>query len=469
MAGTITAGALLLSCSSTSHAGNKDKSVKTNIIFILADDLGYGDVGFNGQKKFSTPNIDKLAKGGLVFTNHYSGSTVSAPSRCALMTGMHTGHAYIRGNREHKPEGQEPMPSGLTTVAELLQSAGYSTGAFGKWGLGYPGSEGDPNNQGFHEFFGYNCQKLAHNYYPYFLRHNQDSIPLEGNQGKGTRDYAPDLIHRRALQFIGENKDKPFFLYYPTTIPHAELLVPEDRIQKFRGKLLPEKSFAGYDEGIEFRQGPYGSQKESHAAFAAMVTLLDEKVGEIISKVESLGIAGNTLIIFSSDNGPHKEGGADPDFFDSNGPYRGYKRDLYEGGIHVPMVAFWPGTIRPGITEHLSAFWDFLPTCCELAGIQYKDTIDGISYLPTLKGKTKKQKEHDYLYWEFHENGFSQALRVGPWKIIKKNINSPLELFNLSSDAGETVDKAQERPDLIGSFGQLLKDARTGSSLWPAK
>jgi arylsulfatase A len=465
--GTFGAGVLLFSCNSTNKVNKEQRAGKPNIIFILADDLGYGDVGFMGQKRFTTPNLDKMAAGGLVFTNHYSGSTVCAPSRCALMTGLHTGHTYIRGNREHRPEGQEPLLSGIETVAELLQQAGYITGAFGKWGLGYPGSEGEPNNQGFNEFFGYNCQRLAHNYYPYHLWHNRDTVLLTANREKSTGEYAPAMIHRQALKFIDDNKNRPFFLYYPTTIPHAELVAPDEEIQKFKGKLLPEKSYEGYDDGSEFRQGPYGSQKNCHAAFAAMITTLDEQIGEILAKLESLGIAENTLVIFTSDNGPHKEGGADPDYFDSNGILRGFKRDLYEGGIRVPMVAWWPGKIHTGTTGHLSAFWDFLPTCCDLAGIQNLRTTDGISYLPTLLGKTKEQKQHEYLYWEFHEGGTAQAIRMGKWKGVKNKTNLPVELYDLSSDEGETTNRADTNPETVKNLDHLFLTARTESSLWP--
>jgi arylsulfatase A len=461
--------ALLLSCGNLKAGYPRKAIVKPNIIFILADDLGYGDVGFQGQKKFRTPNIDKLAAQGLVFTNHYSGCTVSAPSRCSLFTGFHTGHAWIRGNKEHKPEGQEPLPDSVLTVAELLKSAGYMTGAFGKWGLGYPGSEGDPLNQGFNEFFGYNCQGLAHNYYPFHLWHNQEKVMLEENAGQRKGIYAPDMIHEHALEFLENNRNKPFFMYYPSTIPHAELFAPERLMEQFRGKLLPEKSYKGTDDGPTYKQGPYGSQPEAHAAFAAMVTRLDEQVGEIVQKLEELGISRNTIIIFSSDNGPHLEGGADPDYFDSNGPLKGYKRNLSEGGIRVPFIACWPGTIKPGKTDHVSAFWDFLPTCCELAGIQTPENIDGISYLPVLTGQSGKQKDHDYLYWEFHEKGTSKAIRMGNWKGIKPGMSIPLELYNLSSDLGENSNVAESHPEIVQKMEALLISARTASSIWPER
>ncbi|MDX1284176.1 MAG: arylsulfatase, partial [Draconibacterium sp.] len=330
---------------------------KPNIIFILADDLGYGDISCQGQTKFQTPNIDRLATEGMTFTQHYAGSTVCSPSRSVLLTGQHTGHTPIRGNKRDGDKGNWPLAGEALTVAKILQQNGYVTGAFGKWGLGYPGSEGDPNNQGFNEFYGYNDQTLAHNYYPQFLNHNQDTVWLTDNDNRETGTYAPIPIHEQALKFIEDNKDKPFFMYYPSVIPHAELFAPEEYKEKYRGKFLPEKEYKGYDEGPRYRKGPYGSQPESHAAFAAMVDLLDVQVGEILDKLKELGIDNNTIIMFSSDNGPHLEGGADPDYFDSNGPYQGYKRDLYEGGIRVPMFIRWPEKVKAGSTSgHISAF-----------------------------------------------------------------------------------------------------------------
>ena len=464
--GALGAGVMLASCG-TSGDSSQLVPAKPNIIYILADDLGYGDVGFNGQKRFSTPNIDRLAAEGLVFTSHYSGSTVCAPSRSSLMTGLHTGHTYIRGNREHQPEGQEPLPASTFTVAKMLKSAGYVTGAFGKWGLGFPGSEGDPNNQGFDEFFGYNCQRIGHNYYPYHLWHNQGKVMLAGNEGKATGEYAPDVIHREALKFIDNNKDKPFFLYYPSIIPHAELLAPESYMVQHRGKYEPENPYSGYDDGPQYRQGPYGSQPETHAAFAAMVHILDGQVGEIMAKLQELGLDENTIVIFTSDNGPHLEGGADPNYFDSNGPYRGYKRDLYEGGIRVPFVARWQGNIQPGTTDHVSAFWDFFPTMAELTGSPVPEGLDGISFLPTLAGKPADQKEHDYLYWEFHERGLTQAVRAGKWKTVRKGFGQPVELYDLESDPSESQDVAGMNIEKVSEMEKILEHARTESQIWP--
>ena len=441
-----------------------------NIIFILADDLGYGDLSCYGQKKFTTPNIDRLAASGIRFTQHYAGSTVCAPSRSVIFTGLHTGHTPIRGNKEVKPEGQHPLPAETITIAEKLKNVGYVTGAFGKWGLGAPGSEGDPNNQGFDNFYGYNCQRQAHHYYPYHLWDNQTKVVLEANAEKGKGVYAPEPIHQQALSFIETNQDTNFFLFYPNVIPHAELFAPENYMEQYRGKFLPEKAYEGTDEGPNFRNGPYASQPESHAAFVAMVSYLDQQVGDIMDKIEALGLAQNTLIIFSSDNGPHLEGGADPDYFDSNGPLRGYKRDLYEGGIRVPMIAAWQGTIQPGTTsDHISAFWDFYPTICEVAGIKNTPALDGISYLNALKNGNQA-KQHNYLYWEFHEKGGRIAIRKGNWKAVKydvkKHPKAPFELYDLSSDIGEMNNVASEHPTILKNMEELLQSSRTESEVF---
>ncbi len=450
-------------------AAEAESATPPNIIYILADDLGYGDLSCYGQTKFSTPNIDKLAREGMLFTQHYSGNTVCAPSRSALMTGLHTGHTPIRGNKEIFPEGQHPLPDSIQTMAEALQSAGYTTGAFGKWGLGYPGSEGDPNRQGFDEFYGYNCQRYGHHYYPRHLWNNQDSIVLEANQEMNKGTYAPSLIHEQVLSFIDEHQNEPFFLYVPSVIPHAELVAPEEIMERFRGKYPPETPYEGVDEGEDYRTGPYESQEHPHTAFVAMISLLDQQVGEIVDKVDSLGLAENTLIIFTSDNGPHQEGGADPDYFDSNGPLRGYKRDLYEGGIRVPMIARWTGQIGAGSeSNHVSAFWDVYPTVAELAGIE-KLQGDGVSFAPTLTG-VLNQPEHDYLYWEFHERGGRIAVRQGDWKAVRYNVltepDGPLELYNLAEDIGEENNVAAEHPDVVAQMEEILQNARTPSPVF---
>jgi arylsulfatase A-like enzyme len=441
-----------------------------NIIYILADDLGYGDLSLTGQEKFETPNIDKLAADGMLFTQHYSGATVCAPSRSALLTGMHTGHTVIRGNKEVRPEGQHPMPASTFTMAEMLKEAGYKTSVFGKWGLGFPGSEGDANRQGFDEFYGYNCQRIAHNYYPHHLWHNQERIMLKGNEGKQQEIYAPDLIHEKALEFIEVHKKDPFFMFYASPLPHAELLLPEKYLEQFKGKLNPEKRHEGVDEGPTYKNGGYGSQEYPHAAFAAMIYRLDSQVGELVKKLEESGISDNTLIIFTSDNGPHREGGADPDYFDSNAIYKGYKRDLYEGGIHVPMIAKWPGMIKAGSTNnHISAFWDIMPTLAEITGQKLNGAIDGISFLPTLTGEGV-QEQHEYLYWEFHEKGGRTAIRKGKWKGVKYNVlkdpTGIIELYDLEGDPGEENNLAFQYPEVVKEITKLMQEARTPSDIF---
>lgn len=448
---------------------DKEKSLP-NIIFILADDLGYGDLSCYGQKKFATPNIDRLAQQGMLFTQHYTGSTVSAPSRSSLMTGLHTGHTPIRGNKSWGTEGQWPLPGESFTIPEMLKGKGYITGAFGKWGLGFTGTEGDPNSQGFDEFFGYNCQGLAHNYYPDHLWHNQERILLHENDSGKTGSYSADLIHKQAIDFIEKNKQNRFFLFYPTTIPHAELFAKENYMEMFRGKFNPEKSFRGTDSGPDFRLGPYGSQPEAHAAFAAMIKELDDYVGEIVKKLNELGIEKNTILIFASDNGPHLEGGGDPDYFDSNGPFRGYKRDLYEGGIRTPFIVKWPGKVKEGSkSDHISAFWDILPTLAEITDSQIPDEFDGISFVPELFGKS--QKKHEYLYWEFHEQGGKTAIRMGDWKAVRCDMDKvpqgTTELYDLSADKGETKDLAASNPEIVKKIEEIMKGAHTPSDDFP--
>ncbi|WP_421918887.1 arylsulfatase [Marinifilum sp.] len=460
------------SCAYKEKSKNNIEQTKPNIIYILADDLGYGDLSCYGQKNFSTPNIDKMASEGMMFTQHYAGSTVCAPSRSCLMTGLHTGHTPIRGNMEWEPEGQIPMPNEIITLPKILKNTAYVTGAFGKWGLGYPGSEGDPNQQGFDEFYGYNCQRLAHNYYPNHIWHNQGKVILEGNQGNEMNVYAPELIHKEALKFIEKNKDKPFFMFYPNVIPHAELLIPEEKLKEFRGAFLPEKVYNGAKPGDKrFREGAYGYQEESHAAFAAMVKLLDQQVGDILNKLKELGLDKNTIVVFTSDNGPHQEGGADPDYFDSNGIYRGYKRDLYEGGILEPMIAWWPEKIKSGTkTNHVSAFWDVLPTFAEIVGADVPNEIDGISFLPTLLGN-ENQKQHESLYWEFHERGGRQAVRKGDWKLVRYNVFKPerttTELYDLSVDPMENNNLAKEYPNVVHDLMEIMNQIRKESDLFP--
>ncbi len=441
---------------------------KPNIVFILADDLGYGDLGCYGQQKFKTPHIDKLALDGMRFTQHYSGAPVCAPSRSALLTGLHTGHTPIRGNKEVLPEGQWPLPQKTETLMSMLKLAGYTTGTFGKWGLGYPGSEGAPEFQGVDFFYGYNCQRLAHNYFPEHLWNNHQKQFLQANSGTSKKDYAPEKIHLKALEFLENNKDTSFFLFYPMVIPHAELVAPEKYMAGYRNKFLPEKNFAGVDSGDQFRKGGYASQPESHAAFAAMINIMDDQVGEIISKINDLNLEENTIIIFSSDNGPHQEGGADPDYFDSNGILRGYKRDLFEGGIRVPFIVSWKKHIKPAsITDHISAFWDVMPTLADLIGLKLDTKTDGITFLPTLMGRPNHQKQHDQLYWEFHELNGRRALRQGDWKLIQYHVsNNPagnFELYNLKDDPSEQNDLASRFPDKVERLKTIMLAERVPS------
>jgi arylsulfatase A len=459
------ASSALMSCT----PGQK-KEALPNIVYILADDLGYGDLSCYGQKKFSTPNIDRLASEGMLFTQHYTGCTVSAPSRSCLMTGLHTGHTPIRGNKGWEPEGNWPLPANTFTIAGMLKTRDYVTGAFGKWGLGYIESEGDPNLQGFDEFYGYNCQSLAHNYYPDHLWHNHEKIILHDNDSSKTGAYSADLIHKAALEFLEKNRNKHFFLFYPTTIPHAELFAKEEYMEQFRGKFMPEKLYKGIDSGPTFRSGPYGSQPEAHAAFAAMVKELDDYVGDLLDKLKELGLEKNTIVIFASDNGPHLEGGADPDYFDSNGPLRGYKRDMYEGGIRTPMLVRWPGKVKAGSKNDIvTAFWDLMPTFADISRAEIPVPIDGISFLPSLLGK--KQKGHDYLYWEFHEQGGKMAVRMGNWKAVKLNIDKmpvgETELYDLSADIGETNNTASSRPDIVEKMEEIMKEEHTPSVDFP--
>jgi arylsulfatase A-like enzyme len=441
------------------------KSPPPNIIFILADDLGYGDLGCYGQKEIATPNIDCIAAEGMRFTDYYAGSTVCAPSRCSLMTGLHTGHCWIRGN------ALIPLRPSDVTVAELLKQAGYTTAAIGKWGLGEAGTTGIPNKKGFDYWFGYLNQRHAHNYYPEFLWKNQEKIAVEGNQlppessaedriggwGRSVKQvtYSDDLFTKEALAFVEQNQDKPFFLYLTYTIPHANNEAGQN------GMEVPSLG--------QYADKDWPPPQKGHAA---MITRMDSDIGKLMAKLKELGIDDNTLVMFSSDNGPHKEGGGDPGFNKSSGPLRGYKRDLYEGGIRVPMLARWPEKIKAGSkTNHISAFWDFLPTCCELAGIEAPKDIDGISLLPTLLGQSQKQKKHEFLYWEFHEQGKKQAVRIDDWKGIRlnvaKNPDGPIELYNLKADIDEQKNIATEHTEVTEKIKEFLKAARMPSDHWP--
>jgi arylsulfatase A-like enzyme len=430
---------------------------KPNIVFILADDLGYGDLGCYGQQVIQTPNLDRMAAEGMIFTDHYAGSTVCAPSRCCLMTGLHTGHAHVRGN------ARVPLRPGDVTVPELLKQAGYTTGIIGKWGLGEPDTTGIPNRKGFDHWFGYLNQRHAHNYYPEYLWRNEEKLelsnevePVNPPGGVATKrvQYSHDLFTADALNFIEQNRNRPFFLYLTYTIPHA------NNEAGTKGMEVP--SYV-----------PYANENwpEAQKGHAAMITRMDRDIGRLLARLKALGLDEKTLVLFSSDNGPHKEGGADPAFFNSSGPLRGHKRDLYEGGIRVPLIARWPGYVPAGSgTDHVSAFWDFLPTCCDLAGIVPPEGIDGISILPTLLGRRERQRRHRYLYWEFHEQGKKQAARIDDWKGVRlnvaKNPDGPIELYNLASDIGEQRDVAAEHPGIIRRMAVIMATAHKPSEHW---
>ena len=434
---------------------------RPNIIFIQADDLGYGDLSCYGQRNFKTPNIDRLAAEGIRFTQYYAGSTVCAPSRSALMTGRHTGHTRIRGNARH------PLLPEDVTVAEVLKAAKYKTALIGKWGLGEAGTTGVPNRKGFDYFFGYLNQRHAHNYYPTFLWRNEEQVKLrnivpdEDAEGSGNStnrvDYSHDLMAEEALNFIERNSGGPFFLYLAFTIPHA------NNEARNKGMEVPD-------------QGEFASRDwpEQERAKAAMITRMDRDVGRLMALLKKLGVDNNTVVFFTSDNGPHREGGADPDFFDSNGPLRGIKRDMYEGGIRVPMIARWPRHIksrRDGAkSDQVWSHWDFLPTAAEIAGVKpaaIPADIDGISMMNALLGR--KQRSHEFLYWEFHERGFSQAVRMGDWKAVRNGLDSPLELFDLKNDLGEQNNVALKHPEIVKKIEDYLKTARTESELWPTR
>lgn len=451
-----------------------------NIIYLLADDLGYAEIGSYGQKWIRTPHIDRLAQEGIRFTQHYSGNAVCAPSRSSLMTGRHPGHAYIRNNGNPKGfedlrekhgwefPGQNPIPDEELTIAEALKQKGYATAAVGKWGLGHVGTSGDPNRQGFDLFYGFNCQVHAHNHYPRFLWRNDRKEVLPGNDRTlNGETYSQDKFTETALEFIRENKDRPFFLYVPFAIPHLSIQVPEESLAEYKDK-IPEESY----EHRRYLEHPY-----PRAGYAAMISHLDRDVGKILALLEELGLDEDTLVMFSSDNGPtyNRLGGSDSEFFESAGGFRGFKGSLYEGGIRVPMVARWPGRIEPGtLTDHISAFWDVMPTIAEIAGVAVRAEIDGISFAPVLFGETERQKSHDYLYWEFPAYGGQQAVRMGDWKAVRQNMlreDNPqpmkIEIYNLTEDISEQHDLASRHPELVRRFERIMKEARTPSDLFP--
>ena len=447
-------------------------SRRPNILLIVADDLGYGDLGCYGQKQIKTPNIDRLAAEGMRFTDFYAGSTVCAPSRCSLMTGLHTGHCWIRGNSKQALRPED------VTVAELLKESGYRTGLIGKWGLGNENTTGVPQQQGFDEFVGFLDQTHAHDYYPdrlwrYDPRAHDDGsldaaiakgrspMPIVEN-GRGMKGlYAQDLFTMAATNFVGINKPdwvnhyRPFFLYLAYTIPHAN---NEETRVSGNGMQVPSDA-------------PYSDERwpQVEKNKAAMITRLDADVGKLLDRLDALKQTDNTVIFFTSDNGPHKEGGVDPKFFQSAGPLRGIKRDLYEGGIRVPMIVRWPGRIKPGkVSDQVWAFWDFLPTAAEMAGTNAPGRIDGISMLPTLLGHTQTN-QHAFFYWEFHERGFQQAVRMGQWKAVRPQAGEKLELYDLKTDLGEKKDVAAPDSQVVAKIEDYLKTARNDSPQWPIK
>jgi len=468
------------------------KNTSPNIVYILADDLGYGDLGCYGQKKIETPNIDALAESGMLFTQHYA-EPVCAPSRYALMTGKNGGHAYIRGNdewgergnvwsykaMEENPslEGQLPIPDSAVTVAEVLKKAGYTTALVGKWGLAAPFTAGIPNNQGFDYFFGFICQRQDHTYYPVHMWENTFRVPLNNQLQKPNvkfpdtldplnpenyekyqqSDYAPKHIIAAALDFIDRNKQHPFFLYYASPLPHTSLQAPEHWVNYYLDKFgREEKPYLG---------GSYFPVRYPHATRAAMISLLDENVGKIVKKLKDEGVYENTIIVFMSDNGPTFESASDPEWFDSGGPFKSSygwgKGAAHEGGIREPFIVSWPNQIKAGSKSDLvSGIWDFVPTISDLVGVAHPDGIQGISYLPTLLGNDKEQEKHDYLYWEFAGYGGKQAVRLGKWKAIRKNIrkgNMKIQLFNLEKDIQEQYDVADQYPKVIKKMAQIMK------------
>jgi arylsulfatase len=466
---------------------------KPNVIFFLSDDLGYGDIGCFGQTKIHTPNIDELAKEGMKFTQHYSGSPVCAPSRCVFMTGKHSGHAFIRSNREIKPEGQLPIPDDALTVAELFNKDGYATGAFGKWGLGFIGSSGDPIKQGFDKFFGYNCQREAHNLYQDHLWDNDTRVPLNNvrlpdkvvlppnadlndpatyKPFKGNQ-YAPDLYAEQALKFIRDNKEHPFFLFFPTIVPHVALQVPDDSLKEYEGK-FPETPYDG--------SRGYLPQRTPRAAYAAMITRMDRELGRMRALLKELNLDDNTIFIFTSDNGPAPRGigGTDVPFFNSNGPFRGVKEDIYEGGIRVPLIVKWTGKIKPGTTStHVTGFEDWMPTLMELVGAKNltPKNIDGISFAPVLFGK--EIPERPFLYREFPSRGGQQSIRIGDWKGVRTNLNPNrkqdknakpdlhIALYNLKTDIAESKDVSAQHPKIVAHMEKLMREQHVPSEEFP--
>jgi len=472
----------------TARAGEADSAGvarRPNIVLIVADDLGWGELGSYGQKKIKTPNLDRLAEQGMRLRRHYSGSPVCAPSRCVLMTGKHPGHAFIRNNKAVKPEGQYPIPAAEVTLAELLKRRGYTCGAFGKWGLGPPGSTGDPLKQGFDRFFGYNCQRHAHSYYPAYLWDNDKRIELDNNPpvpGHGQLpesadlndpaayrkykggDYAPKRIADQLLAFIGEHRRGPFFAYYPTIIPHVALHVPDEELKPYLGQ-WEEKPFDG--------RGGYTPHATPRAAYAAMISYLDKQVGRVLATLDKLHLADNTIVAFTSDNGATYLRDVDYRFFRSVGPLRGLKGSIYEGGIRVPAIIRWPGRIQPGSTDdRVTGFEDWIPTMLELTGAPgaAPGQADGLSFAPTLLGKS--QAPRPFLYREFSGYGGQQAVWSGPYKAVRRNLGKGeinTELYNLHDDIGESKNVAADHPEIVKRMERIMSEQHEPSEFFPIK
>ena len=447
----IAGGAALFSLGGVYTARGREAK-PPNIIYILADDLGYADLGCYGQEVIQTPHIDRMAAEGMRFNQHYAGSTVCAPSRACFLTGQHTGHVYVRGNGDFQ---LRPSPQDFT-VAEQLQEAGYHTAMIGKASTGCITTPEQPNAKGFDHFFGYLTHVDAHHYFPEKLYHNGEVIHYPDNHLHEGSHYSHDLFMDDVMRYLEAHRDGPFFLHWSMQIPHASLYAPEEWMAQYRGLFEEEPT----------EQGHYRSEEEPRTAFAAMVSRMDWEVGQLLEKLTELGIAENTLVIFVSDNGAMHEGGHDRFFFDSSGPLKGGKRDLYEGGIRVPHIAWWPGQIAAGAeSDHVSAFWDFFPTACDVAGIETPEGLDGLSYLPTLLGEDSAQAQHDHLYWEFHEQGGKRAVRFGDWKAVQLGMSEQpfgdIELYNLADDLGEANDIASEHPEIVAHARELLDAAHT--------
>ena len=454
---SITASSLALSFENRLQA-EENSNRKPNIVLIMADDLGWQEIGVMGQKKIRTPNIDNLATKGMRFNQFYSGSAVCAPSRCNLITGKHGGHAYIRNNREIKNKGdifggQLPLPEGEIGLAKILKSVGYTTGCFGKWGLGAVGTTGDPLNQGFDRFYGYNCQRHAHNLYPKYLVNDQENELLPGNTRSNTGEiYAPQRIADEMLEFVSKNKKQPFFLYYPTVLPHLPLQAPKEDIEEYKG-LWPETPYNGRS---------YQPHPTPRACYAAMISFLDKQIGRLIALLKNLNLDRNTIVMFTSDNGStHLRSQVDYDFFDSVCPLRGLKGSLYEGGIRVPFIAHWPGKIRSNQqSDHLAANYDLLATIAEIVDVQITMDTDGTSFLPLLLGKTEDQKIPPYLFWDFAGYGGQMAVRMGKWKGLKRDLRKKdkvtLELYNLEEDIGETNNVTSQHPEIAAKIEQII-------------